>query len=93
MSETRSDDFCALTLDPNTGHRSLILSEKNRVVTRNEKFQRTSNHPERFDSYAQDWRHWGPTLEPSPRLGHAGERLVAESLPAGLGRAQPRGKM
>ncbi|KAK3506778.1 hypothetical protein QTP70_027702 [Hemibagrus guttatus] len=46
-------DFRALTLDPNTGHRSLILSEKNRVVTRNEKFQRISNHPERFDSYAQ----------------------------------------
>ncbi|KAK3541643.1 hypothetical protein QTP86_033734 [Hemibagrus guttatus] len=46
-------DFCALTLDPNTGHRSLILSEKNRVVTRNEKFQRISNHPERIESYAQ----------------------------------------
>ncbi|KAK3515548.1 hypothetical protein QTP70_024396 [Hemibagrus guttatus] len=46
-------DFCALTLDPNTGHRSLILSEKNRVVTRNQKFQRISNHPERIDSYAQ----------------------------------------
>ncbi|KAK1805567.1 hypothetical protein P4O66_019852, partial [Electrophorus voltai] len=26
-------DFCQLTLDPNTAHRFLILSEKNRVVT------------------------------------------------------------
>ncbi|KAK3559006.1 hypothetical protein QTP86_000109 [Hemibagrus guttatus] len=32
---------------------------------------------------------WGPTLEPGLGLGHAGERLVAESLPVGLGRAQP----
>ncbi|XP_053494554.1 tripartite motif-containing protein 16-like [Ictalurus furcatus] len=45
--------FCTLTLDPNTGHRSLILSEKNRVVTRNEKAQRISDHPDRFDNYAQ----------------------------------------
>ncbi|KAG7331798.1 hypothetical protein KOW79_005767 [Hemibagrus wyckioides] len=55
-SQTREDllqYFCTLTLDPNTGHRSFILSEKNTVVTRNKKFQRISNHPERFDSYAQ----------------------------------------
>ncbi|XP_017336542.1 E3 ubiquitin/ISG15 ligase TRIM25 [Ictalurus punctatus] len=45
--------FCTLTLDPNTGHRSFILSEKNRVVTRNEKAQRISDHPDRFDNYAQ----------------------------------------
>ncbi|KAK3517187.1 hypothetical protein QTP70_000827 [Hemibagrus guttatus] len=39
-----------------------------------------------------DWCHWGPTLEPGLGLGHAGEHLVAESLPVGLGRAQPEGK-
>ncbi|KAK3550786.1 hypothetical protein QTP70_005472 [Hemibagrus guttatus] len=36
-----------------------------------------------------DWRQRGPNLEPGLGLGHAGECLVAESLPAGLGRAQP----
>ncbi|KAK3574270.1 hypothetical protein QTP86_004383 [Hemibagrus guttatus] len=40
-----------------------------------------------------DWRHRDPTLEPGLGLGHAGERLVAESLPAGLGQAQPEEKM
>ncbi|XP_060743567.1 E3 ubiquitin/ISG15 ligase TRIM25-like isoform X2 [Tachysurus vachellii] len=45
--------FCYLTLDPNTAHHQLILSEKNRVVTRSETRQRYSDHPERFDSYTQ----------------------------------------
>ncbi|XP_060743674.1 E3 ubiquitin/ISG15 ligase TRIM25-like isoform X1 [Tachysurus vachellii] len=45
--------FCYLTLDPNTAHRQLILSEKNRVVTRSETRQRYSDHPERFDSRTQ----------------------------------------
>ncbi|XP_060743672.1 E3 ubiquitin/ISG15 ligase TRIM25-like isoform X1 [Tachysurus vachellii] len=45
--------FCYLTLDPNTAHHQLILSEKNRVVTRSEKKQRYSDHPERFDSWTQ----------------------------------------
>ncbi|KAM9495200.1 tripartite motif-containing protein 16-like [Clarias gariepinus] len=45
--------LCTLTLDPNTGHRSLVLSGKNRVVTRNEHNQKVSDHPERFDSYGQ----------------------------------------
>ncbi|KAK3521202.1 hypothetical protein QTP70_000769, partial [Hemibagrus guttatus] len=39
-----------------------------------------------------DWHHRGPTLEPGLGLGHAGEHLVAKSLPVGLGRAQPEGK-
>ncbi|XP_060753780.1 tripartite motif-containing protein 16-like isoform X1 [Neoarius graeffei] len=45
--------FCDLTLDPNTAHHHLILSEKNRAVTRNRTDQRYSDHPERFDFYAQ----------------------------------------
>ncbi|KAK3522679.1 hypothetical protein QTP86_029155 [Hemibagrus guttatus] len=45
-------DFCYLTLDPNTTHRTLILSEKNRVVY-SERKQQYSDHPERFDSCRQ----------------------------------------
>ncbi|XP_047676410.1 E3 ubiquitin/ISG15 ligase TRIM25-like [Tachysurus fulvidraco] len=45
--------FCYLTLDPNTAHRRLILSEKNRVMTLSETQQRYSDHPERFDFYTQ----------------------------------------
>ncbi|GAA6082735.1 tripartite motif-containing protein 16-like isoform X1, partial [Tachysurus ichikawai] len=45
--------FCSLTLDPNTTHRNLILSEKNRAVTLSEIKQQYSDHPERFDSWEQ----------------------------------------
>ncbi|XP_053542660.1 tripartite motif-containing protein 16-like protein [Ictalurus punctatus] len=45
--------FCCLTLDPNTAHPYLILSEKNRVVTDSRTHQLYANHPERFDSYCQ----------------------------------------
>ncbi|XP_053543424.1 tripartite motif-containing protein 16 isoform X2 [Ictalurus punctatus] len=45
--------FCYLTLDPNTVHHHLILSEKNRAVKSNERKQRYSDHPERFDSLYQ----------------------------------------
>ncbi|XP_027012500.2 tripartite motif-containing protein 16-like isoform X2 [Tachysurus fulvidraco] len=45
--------FCNLTLDPNTAHPDLILSEKNRAVTRSETQQQYSDHPERFDSWTQ----------------------------------------
>ncbi|XP_027006244.2 tripartite motif-containing protein 16-like isoform X1 [Tachysurus fulvidraco] len=45
--------FCYLTLDPNTAHSQLILSEKNRVVTLSKTQQRYSDHPERFDFYTQ----------------------------------------
>ncbi|XP_053471034.1 tripartite motif-containing protein 16-like isoform X2 [Ictalurus furcatus] len=44
--------FCCLTLDPNTAHRNLILSEKNRVV-KDSGIQPYSDHPERFDNYFQ----------------------------------------
>ncbi|XP_060769782.1 E3 ubiquitin/ISG15 ligase TRIM25-like [Neoarius graeffei] len=45
--------FCYLTLDPNTAHRRLILSEKNRAVRNTEIKQRYSEHPERFDYWDQ----------------------------------------
>ncbi|XP_062386841.1 stonustoxin subunit beta-like [Sardina pilchardus] len=43
---------CELTLDPNTAHRLLYLSEGNRKVTRVSE-QPYPDHPERFDSYFQ----------------------------------------
>ncbi|MCJ8749869.1 hypothetical protein PDJAM_G00192590 [Pangasius djambal] len=46
-------DFCYLTLDPNTAHRYLILSEKNRVVRYTERKKGYSDHPERFDYWNQ----------------------------------------
>ncbi|KAF7700401.1 tripartite motif-containing protein 16-like [Silurus meridionalis] len=45
--------FCYLTLDPNTAHPQLILSEKNRVVSWSDVEQRYSDHPKRFDSWPQ----------------------------------------
>ena len=46
-------DACDLTLDPNTAHRVLVLSEGNRTVTRVRKKQRYPDHPERFDYWPQ----------------------------------------
>ncbi|XP_058872291.1 tripartite motif-containing protein 16-like [Acipenser ruthenus] len=44
---------CQLTLDPNTAHRNLCLSEGNRKVTQRRETQRYPTHPERFESCAQ----------------------------------------
>ncbi|XP_064190377.1 tripartite motif-containing protein 16-like isoform X17 [Anguilla rostrata] len=44
---------CRLTLDPNTAHRDLRLSEGNREVTRVEEIQSYPDHPERFDFMGQ----------------------------------------
>ncbi|KAM9436112.1 tripartite motif-containing protein 16-like [Clarias gariepinus] len=46
-------DFFYLTLDPNTAHYELVLSEKNRAVALTETNQRYSDHPERFDYWTQ----------------------------------------
>ncbi|XP_067236256.1 NACHT, LRR and PYD domains-containing protein 12-like [Chanodichthys erythropterus] len=40
---------CDLTLDPNTAHTRLVLSDGNRKVTRVEEHQPYPDHPERFD--------------------------------------------
>ncbi|XP_058872713.1 tripartite motif-containing protein 16-like [Acipenser ruthenus] len=44
---------CQLTLDPNTAHRNLCLSEGNRKVTCLKETQRYPAHPERFESRTQ----------------------------------------
>ncbi|CAL8238650.1 unnamed protein product [Lota lota] len=44
---------CELTLDSNTAHRRLFLSEDNRKVTRVREDQAYPDHPERFDSWPQ----------------------------------------
>ncbi|XP_067296664.1 NLR family CARD domain-containing protein 3-like [Pseudorasbora parva] len=44
---------CDLTLDPNTAHPQLILSENNKKATRVEEPQPYPNHPERFDGCEQ----------------------------------------
>ncbi|CAL8290520.1 unnamed protein product [Lota lota] len=44
---------CELTLDPNTAHRRLSLSEDNRKVTWVREDQSYPDHPERFDSWYQ----------------------------------------
>ncbi|KAF5895477.1 tripartite motif-containing protein 16-like, partial [Clarias magur] len=44
--------FRSLTLDPNTTHPALILSEEDRSVIYGER-QQYSDHPERFDYWDQ----------------------------------------
>ncbi|XP_071391129.1 protein NLRC3-like isoform X2 [Centroberyx affinis] len=44
---------CELTLDPNTAHRNLFLSEDNRKVTAVTEEQPYPDHPERFDYWDQ----------------------------------------
>ncbi|XP_073690855.1 uncharacterized protein [Garra rufa] len=44
---------CFLTLDPNTAHTDLSLSEENRKVTYVEEKQSYPDHPYRFDDYLQ----------------------------------------
>ncbi|XP_023821163.1 tripartite motif-containing protein 16-like [Oryzias latipes] len=54
--KSRADFFkysCQITLDPNTAHRQLLLSEENRKVTVMKKPQSDSNHPDRFTDYLQ----------------------------------------
>uniref|UniRef100_A0A3Q3KCF6 B30.2/SPRY domain-containing protein n=1 Tax=Monopterus albus TaxID=43700 RepID=A0A3Q3KCF6_MONAL len=46
-------DACELTLDPNTAHRVLILSDGNRRVTRGSEEQPYPVHSERFDGCYQ----------------------------------------
>ncbi|XP_034151568.1 tripartite motif-containing protein 16-like, partial [Esox lucius] len=45
--------ICDLTLDPNTVHRNLSLSEENRKVTRRREEQLYPDHPERFEVWPQ----------------------------------------
>ncbi|XP_038159139.1 tripartite motif-containing protein 16-like [Cyprinodon tularosa] len=45
--------FCKITLDPNTAHRELSLSERNRKVTRTSQHQSYPYHPDRFTDWMQ----------------------------------------
>ncbi|KAF7700402.1 hypothetical protein HF521_003360, partial [Silurus meridionalis] len=53
FNKIRPQDFCYLTLDPNTAHPFLVLSENHREVMWSETKQQYSDHPERFDSWVQ----------------------------------------
>uniref|UniRef100_A0A3P9HQK4 Tripartite motif-containing protein 16-like n=1 Tax=Oryzias latipes TaxID=8090 RepID=A0A3P9HQK4_ORYLA len=44
---------CQITLDPDTAHRRLLLSEENRKVTLLEQPQSYSDHPDRFTDWLQ----------------------------------------
>ncbi|XP_024119362.1 tripartite motif-containing protein 16-like [Oryzias melastigma] len=44
---------CQITLDPNTAHRQLLLSEENRKVKLMKQPQSYSDHPDRFTDYFQ----------------------------------------
>uniref|UniRef100_A0A8C1LY39 Uncharacterized protein n=1 Tax=Cyprinus carpio TaxID=7962 RepID=A0A8C1LY39_CYPCA len=44
---------CDLTLDPNTAHTRLVLSDENKKITRVSEDQLYPDHPERFDEYHQ----------------------------------------
>ncbi|KTF81448.1 hypothetical protein cypCar_00042177 [Cyprinus carpio] len=46
-------DACDLTLDPNTAHTRLVLSDENKKITRVSEDQLYPDHPERFDEYHQ----------------------------------------
>ncbi|KAM4551526.1 tripartite motif-containing protein 16-like [Odontesthes bonariensis] len=54
--ESRADFLkysCEITLDPNTAHRHLLLSEGNRKVTVMDQLQSYSRHPDRFTEWEQ----------------------------------------
>nr|XP_046263760.1 tripartite motif-containing protein 16-like [Scatophagus argus] len=53
--KTRADFLksCEITLDPNTAHTQLLLSEGNRKVTRMEEHQSHPDHPDRFTFWPQ----------------------------------------
>ncbi|XP_016115286.1 stonustoxin subunit alpha-like [Sinocyclocheilus grahami] len=53
MSLFLCSDACFLTLDPNTAHTQLRLSEENRKVTRVREKQSYPDHPDRFDECRQ----------------------------------------
>uniref|UniRef100_A0A8C4TIG9 Tripartite motif-containing protein 16-like n=1 Tax=Erpetoichthys calabaricus TaxID=27687 RepID=A0A8C4TIG9_ERPCA len=49
----RGRNFQPLTLDPNTAHKHLHLSERKKKVTQEEKESRYHDHPDRFDYWQQ----------------------------------------
>ncbi|XP_075889840.1 tripartite motif-containing protein 16-like [Nelusetta ayraudi] len=57
LEHRRRNDFlrysCQITLDPNTAHKHLLLSEQNRKVTCMENVQSYCDHPDRFTYWRQ----------------------------------------
>ncbi|XP_073720587.1 tripartite motif-containing protein 16-like [Misgurnus anguillicaudatus] len=45
--------FSLFSLDPNTPHRRICLSEENRAATRTRTLQQYPDHPDRFDGWSQ----------------------------------------
>ncbi|XP_062389481.1 stonustoxin subunit beta-like [Sardina pilchardus] len=68
---------CELTLDPNTAHRSLSLSEGNRKVTPVRQQQPYPDHPERFDSRTQVLCREGLSGHHPERCDSLGQSLVS----------------
>ncbi|XP_063075154.1 tripartite motif-containing protein 16-like [Engraulis encrasicolus] len=52
-SRLKPENSCTFTLDPNTAHRKLHLSEGNRRVERRDEVQSYPDHPDRFDGCYQ----------------------------------------
>ncbi|XP_016115639.1 tripartite motif-containing protein 16-like [Sinocyclocheilus grahami] len=53
QDESFLSDGCFLTLDPNTAHTQLSLSEENREVTRVREYHPYPRHPDRFVEWPQ----------------------------------------
>ncbi|XP_076144400.1 uncharacterized protein LOC143126619 isoform X14 [Alosa pseudoharengus] len=68
---------CELTLDPNTAHRELSLSEGNRKVTYVSEEQPYPDHPERFDSCHQVLCREGLSGHHPERCDSLGQSLVS----------------
>lgn len=71
-------DKCDLTLDPDTAHKLLILSEDNRKVTQGTEEQPYPDHPDRFD-------HWTEVLFKQGLTGCCYWEVEWEGNWAGLG--------
>ncbi|XP_076144405.1 NACHT, LRR and PYD domains-containing protein 12-like isoform X1 [Alosa pseudoharengus] len=68
---------CELTLDPNTAHRRLSLSEGNRKVTHGREKQPYPDHPERFDYWPQVLCREGQSGHHPERCDSLGQSLVS----------------
>ena len=73
-------DSRPLTLDPNTAHRELCLSEGNRRVTHCDEYQSYPSHPDRFDVWEQVLGREGTCDAATGRWSGVGRRSPSPSL-------------